>query len=143
MSGWLQNIRIAIRMMRRNPGFSAMVVLIMALGIGANTAIFSVVHAVLLQPLPFGDVDRVVQIWHTPPQASFPGMTRFSVSAGNFIDWQRQNHVFEGMALSNIRRNRDELCCPTPADFTSLASWQAIPSCSGCRSAFAGPHTGS
>jgi predicted permease len=76
-----------------------MVVLIMALGIGANTAIFSVVHAVLLEPLPFRDVDRVVQVWHTPPQASFPGMTRFALSAGNFLDWQRQNHVFEKMAF--------------------------------------------
>ncbi len=71
----------------------------MALGIGANTAIFSVVHAVLLEPLPFRDVDRVVQVWHTPPQKSFPGMTRFAVSAANFLDWQRQNHVFEGMTL--------------------------------------------
>ena len=59
----------------------------MALGIGANTAIFSVVHAVLLEPLPFHDVDRLVQVWHTPPQTSFPGMTRFSISAANFFDW--------------------------------------------------------
>ena len=86
-------------MMRKNPGFAAMVVLIMALGIGANTAIFSVVHGVLLEPLPFRDVDRVMQVWHTPPQSSFPGMTRFSVSAGNFLDWQKQNHVFEKMAF--------------------------------------------
>ena len=85
--------------MRRSPGFALMVVLIMALGIGANTAIFSVVHAVLLEPLPFRDVDRVMQVWHTPPQSSFPGMTQFSVSAGNFLDWQRQNHVFEKMAF--------------------------------------------
>ncbi|HWW23181.1 MAG TPA: ABC transporter permease [Edaphobacter sp.] len=99
MSGWIQNIRFSLRMMRRNPGFALMVILIMALGIGANTAIFSVVHAVLLEPLPFRDVDRVVQVWHTPPQASFPGMTEFSVSAGNFLDWQRQNHVFEKMAF--------------------------------------------
>jgi putative ABC transport system permease protein len=99
LSRWIQNIRFSLRMMRRSPGFALMVILIMALGIGANTAIFSVVHAVLLEPLPFRDVDRVVQVWHTPPQASFPGMTEFSVSAGNFLDWQRQNHVFEKMAF--------------------------------------------
>jgi putative ABC transport system permease protein len=86
-------------MMRKNPGFALMVVLIMALGIGANTAIFSLVHGVLLEPLPYRDVDRVMQVWHTPPQASFPGMTRFALSAGNFLDWQRQNHVFEKMAF--------------------------------------------
>jgi putative ABC transport system permease protein len=95
----LQNIRFALRQLRKSPGFAVMAAVIMALGIGANTAIFSVVHAVLLQPLPFRDVDRVVQIWHTPPQTSFPGMTKFAVSAANFLDWQRQSHVFEGMAL--------------------------------------------
>jgi putative ABC transport system permease protein len=76
-----------------------MAVIIMALGIGANTAIFSVVHRVLLAPLPFRDVDRLVQLWHTPPQTSFPGMTRFSISAANFLDWQKQSKSFEQMAL--------------------------------------------
>ncbi|WP_449649510.1 ABC transporter permease [Terriglobus albidus] len=86
-------------MLKKNPGFAATAILIMALGIGANTAIFSVVHAVLLEPLPFRDVDRLVQVWHTPPPKSFPGMTRFAVSAGNFLDWQKQNSVFEAMTL--------------------------------------------
>jgi putative ABC transport system permease protein len=58
-----------------------------------------VVHAVLLEPLPFADADRLVQVWHVPPQKSFPGMTRFAVSAANFLDWQKQNHVFQQMAL--------------------------------------------
>jgi len=99
LSALVQDLRFAFRLLRKSPGFALMAVIIMALGIGANTAIFSVVHAVLLEPLPFRDVDRVVQIWHTPPQSSFPGMTRFSVSAANFLDWQKQNHVFEQMAL--------------------------------------------
>ncbi len=94
-----QNMKFAIRLLRKSPGFACVAVAIMALGIGANTAIFSVVHAVLLEPLPFRDADRLVQIWHVPPQASFPGMTWFSVSAANFLDWQKQNNVFEQMAL--------------------------------------------
>src|SRR4051812_33665383 len=99
LSALIQNVRYALRLLRKSPGFALTAVVIMALGIGANTAIFSVVHAVLLEPLPFRDVDRVVQVWHTPPQSSFPGMKRFALSAGNFLDWQTQNHVFEAMAL--------------------------------------------
>jgi putative ABC transport system permease protein len=99
MSVFLQDLRFALRLLAKNPGFALIAAIIMALGIGANTAIFSIVNKVLLEPLPFRDVDRVVQIWHTPPQSSFPGMTTFSISPANFLDWQRQNHVFEAMAL--------------------------------------------
>ena len=95
----MQNVKFALRLLRKSPGFAFVAVVIMALGIGANTAIFSVVHAVLLEPLPFRDADRLVQVWHVPPQTSFPGMTRFAVSAANFLDWQKQNNVFERMAL--------------------------------------------
>jgi putative ABC transport system permease protein len=95
----LQNLKFAIRGLRKSPGFLSVAVVILALGIGANTAIFSIVHGVLLEPLPFPAADRVVQIWHVPPQKSFPGMTQFAVAAGNFLDWQKQNHVFQQMAL--------------------------------------------
>jgi len=99
MVAMIQNLKFALRLLRKSPGFALVAILIMALGIGANTAIFSVVHAVLLEPLPFRDADSLVQVWHTPPQKSFPGMTRFAVSAANFLDWQKQNHVFDQMTL--------------------------------------------
>ena len=95
----LESIKFGIRLLRKSPGFACVAIFVMALGIGANTAIFSVVHAVLLEPLPFPDADRLVQVSHVPPQTSFPGMTRFAVSAANFLDWQKQNNVFEQMAL--------------------------------------------
>src|SRR5918911_1537489 len=99
MAGIIQDLKHGIRVLLKSPGFTAAAVIVLALGIGANTAIFSVVNAVLLRPLPFSDPDRLVQLWHTPPQKSFPGMTRFSVSAANYFDWKAQNHVFDQMAL--------------------------------------------
>jgi putative ABC transport system permease protein len=99
MTALIRNMRFGIRLLRKSPGFACVAIFVMALGIGANTAIFSVVHAVLLEPLPFPEADRLVQVWHVPPQTSFPGMTRFTVSAANFLDWQKQNNVFDQMAL--------------------------------------------
>ncbi len=103
MSGVFQDVRYAVRQVRKAPGFALVAVITLALGIGANTAIFSVVNGVLLRSLPFSDVDRLVRIWHTPPQSSFPGISTFSVSPANFLDWQAQNHVFGSMAIYGFR----------------------------------------
>jgi putative ABC transport system permease protein len=99
-----QDLRYGLRTMLRAPGFTVTAVLALALGIGANTAIFSVVNAVLLRPLPYDQPDRLMQVWHTPPQKSFPGMPIFTVSPANFLDWRTQNHSFEGMAAYGFGR---------------------------------------
>ena len=99
MGNLAQDLKHGFRTLLRSPGFTSVAVIVLALGIGANTAIFSVVNAVLLQPLPFPDPARLVQIWHVPPAKSFPGFTRFSVSAANYADWAAQNRFFEQTAI--------------------------------------------
>jgi putative ABC transport system permease protein len=98
MRNLFSDLRLSFRILSRNPGFSVAAILVLALGIGANTAIFSVVNAVLVRPLPYQDPARIMQIWHVPPAKSFPGMALFSVSPANYLDWQSQNHSFEQMA---------------------------------------------
>src|SRR5438477_11243265 len=92
------DLRYGFRTLRLNPSFSAAAALLLALGIGVNTAIFSVVNPVLLRPLPYQDSSRIMQILPVPPAKSFTGLTLFSVSPANYLDWQNQNHSFEEMA---------------------------------------------
>jgi predicted permease len=99
MNTLFMDLRHAFRLFRKMPGFTLATLIVLALGIGANTAIFSLVYGVLIRPLPFAEPDRLVQLWHLPPQKSFPGMTRFALSAANYLDWEQQNTVFEWSAI--------------------------------------------
>lgn len=95
MEAVLQDLRYGIRMLVKNPGFTAIAVIALALGIGATTAIFSVVNAVLLRPLPFVEPGRLLMVYETNLQRGF---NRGSVSYPNFADLRDQNHVFEKMS---------------------------------------------
>jgi putative ABC transport system permease protein len=90
-----QDLRYGLRMIVKNPAFTAIAVIALALGIGANSAIFSVVNTVLLQPLPYKDPDRLMMVWEDISAKGFP---RDTPAAANYIDWRDQNQVFEGMA---------------------------------------------
>jgi len=106
--GWLdegaRDFRHALRMLLRNPGFTVVAVLTLALGIGANTAIFSIINSVLLHPLPYHDPDNLVMVWESNSQHPKPHNT---VSPPNFLDWQSRNTVFSSMAF--VFDERDNL----------------------------------
>ena len=90
-----QDLRYGLRTLIKNPGFTIVAVIALALGIGANSAIFSVVNAVLLRPLPYKNPDQLVVIWENATHLGFPKDTP---SPANFLDWRQQSSLFEGMA---------------------------------------------
>ena len=99
---WLENlwrdVRYGMAALLRDPGFAAVTIGLVALGIGANTAMFSIVDAVLLRPLPFPQPDRMVRLWETPPEGKNP-TTTFT-----FLDWKRQNDIFEALSAEELVR---------------------------------------
>ncbi|MFL6275566.1 MAG: ADOP family duplicated permease [Blastocatellia bacterium] len=100
METLLQDIRYGARVLVKHRGFTAVAVITLALGIGANTAIFSVVNDLLLRPLPFREADRLVMLWEVTPE----GRHQNTTSRANFLGWREQNTVFESMAAFSDQR---------------------------------------
>ena len=95
----LKDLRYSLRTLRNMPGFTIVALLVLALGIGANTAIFSVVNSVVLRPLPYPGADRLALIWETDLK---DGIKREGPSGPNFLDWKEQSRSFEDMALLEV-----------------------------------------
>src|SRR5207249_11022691 len=93
MHAILQDFRYALRMLAKQPAFAAIAVLTLALGIGANTAIFSIINSVLLRPLPYPHADRIMVL----NESSGPGQD-FSVALPDYFDWQKETKTFEHLA---------------------------------------------
>src|SRR5712671_4272924 len=92
----MNNFRLALRQLIKNPGFAAVAIVTLALGIGANTAIFSIVNAVLLRPLPYPDANRIMVL----NESSGPGQD-YSVALPDYFDWRNDNTVFEHLAATH------------------------------------------
>jgi putative ABC transport system permease protein len=117
-----QDLRHGARSLFKQPTFTIVAVITLALGIGANTAIFSVVHAVLLQSLPYRDADRLITVWEHNRRT---GNTQNVINMGNFFDWKEQNRVFEDMAAffdttANLTNGGDPEEIPSQTATTSL-----------------------
>ncbi|HWS88053.1 MAG TPA: ABC transporter permease [Pyrinomonadaceae bacterium] len=94
------DLRYGVRTLWKNKAFTAVAIVALALGIGANSAIFSVVNTVLLRPLPYADPERLVMVWEDNSKIGYP---RDTPAAANYVDWRDQNQVFEGMAATADR----------------------------------------
>jgi predicted permease len=108
-----QDMRYAGRVLRKSPGFAAIAILTLALGIGANSAIFSVVNATLLKPLPFRHPEKVVALWQTE---SAPGS--YPLTGEDYLDWKAQNHTFESMSLYSWPRSANATVGDVPEGAT-------------------------
>src|SRR5262245_5138862 len=97
MENVIRDLRASIRSLLKKPGFTVVVVSMLAVGIATNTAIFSVVNGVLLRPLPYENDDRVVTVWQTAPNR---GVDREETSPADFFDWQEQSQSFEEFGLA-------------------------------------------
>src|SRR5437867_1222761 len=93
----MNDLKFALRQLLKNPGFTAVAVLTLALGIGANTAIFSIINGLLLKPLPYPEPDQLVTLWESSPQR---GVEQERVSGPNYLDWRAQNTVLSDLAAS-------------------------------------------
>src|SRR6185369_2758873 len=96
MQGLIQDLRYGVRMLIKSPAVTAVAIIALMLGIGANTAIFSVVHAVLLRSFPYAKGDRLAIVWEN--RKSGKPNTQNVINMGNFFDWKTQNSVFSDMA---------------------------------------------
>jgi predicted permease len=95
VEGFLQDLRFGFRQLRNNPGFAAIAILTLALGIGANSAMFSLIDGVLLKPLPFHQPDRLVNLWEVTPKRNLPPVPP---PVGNYLDWRKMNHSLASIA---------------------------------------------
>src|SRR5215210_28735 len=120
MDSIIKDIRYGVRGMLKNPGFTAIVVITLALGIGASTAIFSVVNSVLLRRLPYRTAERIVAIQELSPN---PAGKRVQVTSANFLDWRAQNTVFEQLAA--IKTVTSNLALSDHAERIDLAQTSA------------------
>ena len=113
-SGIGKDLRTSLRTLRKHPGFAAVVIVTLALGVGANAAIFSMVDAVLLTPLPYENPEELVRLFSTHSERS---IERMGVSTGDVVDWRRRNGVFDGIGawyvmgrtLSNEQKQRNQV----------------------------------
>jgi putative ABC transport system permease protein len=128
LTTFAQDIRYGLRILRRSPGFTTVIVLILALGIGANTAVFSILYAALLRPLPYNHADRLVVVWQRMPQDTI-GMAFDTYR--EFDEWSRSSHSFEKLAAATWARDagavlswkgqkREIFAVPVTADFFSM-----------------------